>query len=423
MQPPLARHPGSDDRIPRHGGHPGGHPGGHAGGHPGAIGGVGSVKPDGYVYARSPMLVYWETTLSCGLACRHCRAEANLNRAPDELTTAEGLQLLDRLTAFGQPYPHVVFTGGDPLRREDLETLVAAATARGIGASLAPAATSELTRERLTALKAAGIQTMSLSLDGSTPALHDGFRGVPGTFDATIAAAALAHEVGLPLQVNTLVTDETLADLPAIYELMTTLGIIRWSLFFLISVGRGSALREIDPVAGERLNHWLYGLSTRSPFAIKTTEATHYRRVAVKRMTAEGLDAAAIAATSVGRGFGVRDGNGIMFISSNGTVYPSGFLPLAVGNVRLDDPVALYRDHPVFRSLRDPDQLKGRCGRCEYAEICGGSRARAYAWTGDVLEADPLCPYVPSGAPRVRFDVPATAAGHGSAPAVAGATA
>ncbi|MBI3750130.1 MAG: TIGR04053 family radical SAM/SPASM domain-containing protein [Chloroflexi bacterium] len=389
MQPPTAPHPGSH------------HPGG---GHPSEIGGVGSVRPEGYVFNRAPMLVYWETTLSCGLACRHCRAEANTNRAPDELTTAEGLQLLDRLTGFGQPYPHVVFTGGDPLRREDLELLVAAATARGIGASLAPAATSMLTAGRLAALKAAGIQTMSLSIDGSTPALHDGFRGVPGTFDATIEAAGIAHEVGLPLQINTLVTDETLSDLPATYELMKTLGIIRWSLFFLISVGRGSALNEISAGDGEKLNHWLYDLSKTSPFAIKTTEATHYRRVAIKRMQAEGLDNAAILATSVGRGFGVRDGNGIMFVSSNGTVFPSGFLPLAVGNVRVDDPVAIYRRHPIFQSLRAADLLKGRCGRCEYAEVCGGSRARAYAWTGDVLEADPLCPYVPSGQPRVRFD-------------------
>jgi radical SAM protein len=403
MQPPATHHPGAPAGPS---GHPGGHAGGHSAGHPGGhpIGAVGSVRPEGYVFARAPMLVYWETTLSCGLACRHCRAEANLNPAPDELTTAEGLALLDRLTGFGRPYPHVVFTGGDPLRRPDLEALVAAATARGIGASLAPAATPLLTRERLAALKAAGIQTMSLSIDGSSPALHDGFRGVPGTFDATLDAAAIAHAVGLPLQVNTLVTDETLADLPAIYELMTGLGIIRWSLFFLISVGRGSALREISPADGERLNHWLYDLSKRSPFAIKTTEATHYRRVAIRRMVAEGLDHAAIRETSVGRGLGVRDGNGIMFVSNNGTVFPSGFLPLAVGNVRVDDPVALYREHPVFVSLRDADQLKGRCGRCEYAEVCGGSRARAYARTGDVLEADPLCPYVPSGQPRLRLD-------------------
>lgn len=400
MQPPIARHPG-----PRPGHHPAGHPGGHpGGGHPSGIGGVGSVKPEGYVFNRAPMLVYWETTQACGLACRHCRAEANLNPAPDELSTPDGIHFLDRLMGFGRPYPHVVFTGGDPLRRPDLETLVAAATARGIGASLAPAATSLLTKERLAALRDAGIQTMSLSLDGSTPALHDGFRGVPGTFEGTLEGVRIAHEVGLPLQINTLVTDETLSDLPATYELMKTLGIIRWSLFFLISVGRGSALREISAGDGEKLNHWLYDLSRSSPFAIKTTEATHYRRVAIKRMQAEGLDHGAILATSVGRGFGVRDGNGIMFVSSNGTVYPSGFLPLAVGNVRADDPVTLYRTHPVFAALRDADQLKGRCGRCEYAEVCGGSRARAYAWTGDVLEADPLCPYVPSGQPRVRFD-------------------
>ncbi|HJW21157.1 MAG TPA: TIGR04053 family radical SAM/SPASM domain-containing protein [Candidatus Limnocylindrales bacterium] len=392
-----------------HHGHPGGRPGGRQpgpgappGGHP--IGGVGSVKPDGYVFARAPMLVYWETTLSCGLACRHCRAEANPNPAPDELTTEEGLAFLDRLTGFGRPYPHVVFTGGDPLRRADLATLVAGATARGIGASLAPAATPLLTADRLAELRDAGIQTMSLSIDGSTPVLHDGFRGVPGTFDATIEAARVAHEVGLPLQINTLVTDETLTDLPATYELMRTLGIIRWSLFFLISVGRGSALREISAGDGEKLNHWLYDLSKTSPFAIKTTEATHFRRVAIKRMTADGVAAPAILQTSVGRGFGVRDGNGIMFVSNNGTVFPSGFLPLPVGNVRVDDPVALYREHPVFASLRDVDQLKGRCGRCEYAEVCGGSRARAFAWTGDLLEADPLCPYVPNGAPRVRFD-------------------
>ncbi len=366
-----------------------------SGGHPGGIGPVGSVRPEGYVYARAPMLVYWETTLSCGLACRHCRAEAIPDRAPDELTTQEGFTLLDQILGFGRPYPHVVFTGGDPLRRPDLETLVAAATERGIGASLAPSATAEMTPERLRALKAAGIQTMSLSLDGSTAERHDAFRGVPGTFEMTIRAAGWAHETGLPLQVNTLVTDETLPDLPAIYALMHELGIIRWSLFFLISVGRGTALREISPADSEHLNHWLYDRSKEAPFAIKTTEATHYRRVAIKRMTSDGMDEAAIAATSVGRGFGVRDGNGIMFVANNGFVFPSGFLPLPTGNVRTDDVVALYREHPVFTGLRDTSAFKGRCGRCPYVQVCGGSRARAFAWTGDVLEADPLCPFVP----------------------------
>ena len=380
-------------------GHPVGHPGGHPGGHPAA---VGAVKPDGYVYGRAPMLVYWETTLSCGLTCRHCRATAMPERSPEELTTEEGFALLDRILGFGRPYPHVVFTGGDPLRRPDLETLVEAATERGIGASLAPAATDELTMERLARLKAAGIQTMSLSLDGSDAERHDGFRGVPGTFEKTLQAAAWAHEVGLPLQVNTLITDETLSDLPAVYELMKTLGIIRWSLFYLISVGRGTDLREISAADSERLNGWFYDLSKEAPFIIKTTEATHYRRVAIRRMTADGLDREAIAATSVGRGFGVRDGNGIMFVAHDGWVYPSGFLPVRTGNVRTDDIVTLYREHPVFTGLRDVASFKGRCGRCEFAEVCGGSRARAYAWTGDYLETDPLCPYVPPvGAERV----------------------
>ncbi len=378
--------------LPAHPGYPAGHPGGHP--TP-----VGAVRPEGYVYGRAPMLVYWETTLACGLACKHCRATAMPERSPDELTTEEGFALLDRVTGFGRPYPHVVFTGGDPLRRPDLETLVAAATERGIGTSLAPAVTPDMTVERLAALKAAGIQTMSLSIDGSDAARHDGFRGVPGTFDMTIRAVDWAHEVGLPLQINTLVTDETLPDLPALYELMTGLGIIRWSLFFLIPMGRGTGLREIGPADSERLNHWLYDLSKTSPFQIKTTEATHYRRVAIRRMTREGLDEAAIAATSVGRGFGVRDGNGIMFIAYDGSVHPSGFLPVSTGNVHTDDLVELYRTHPVFTSLRDVASYKGRCGRCEYVQVCGGSRARAFARTGDMLEADPLCPFVP---PRTR---------------------
>ena len=363
---------------------------------------VGAVRPEGYVYGRAPMLVYWETTLSCGLACRHCRATAMPERDPVELTTDEGFRLLDRVTGFGRPYPHLVFTGGDPLRRPDLETLVAAATERGIGASLAPAVTLDMTFERLAALKSAGIQTMSLSIDGSDAARHDGFRGVPGTFEMTMRAVDWAHALDLPLQINTLVTDETLPDLPAAYELMRTLGIMRWSLFFLISMGRGTSLREIGPAESERLNHWLYDRSKTAPFQIKTTEATHYRRVAITRMAAEGMDAAAMAATSVGRGFGVRDGNGIIFIAYDGSVHPSGFLPVPTGNVRTDDLVELYRSHPVFTSLRDVTTYKGRCGCCEYAQLCGGSRARAYAWSGDVLESDPLCPFVPplAGAPE-----------------------
>jgi radical SAM protein len=341
------------------------------------------------------MLIYWELTRACGLACRHCRAEAIPTRNPAELTTTEGLALLDAITGFGRPCPHLVFTGGDPLLRPDLVPLVGAATERGLGSSLAPSATAELTPEILAQLKSAGTQNMSLSLDGSSPERHDAFRGVPGTFAQTIRAAGWARDLGLPLQVNTLVTSETLSDLPAIYQLVGSLGIIRWSLFFLISVGRGTALREITAGEAERLCQWIYDQSRKAPFAIKTTEATHYRRVALRAMRKEGLDQTAIARSSVARGFGVRDGNGIMFVSHDGAVFPSGFLPLSCGNVRTANIVSIYREHPLFLQLRDVRQFRGRCGRCSYGVICGGSRARAFAWTGDPLESDPLCPYLP----------------------------
>ncbi|MEI8082042.1 MAG: TIGR04053 family radical SAM/SPASM domain-containing protein, partial [Actinomycetes bacterium] len=334
-------------------------------------------------------------TLACGLSCRHCRATAVPDRSPTELSTAEGLKLLDEIKGFGEPLPHIVFTGGDPLRREDLEELVVAATERGIGASLAPAVTPDMTFERLQTLRDSGVQAMSLSLDGSTPELHDGLRGVPGTFELTMQAETWMAELGIPIQVNTLVTDKTLADLPAIYDLLATKTVMRWSLFFLISIGRGSALKEITPGESEKLFHWLYNKSKDSPFMIKTTEAMHYRRVAIREMEREGMSAEQIASSSVGRGFGIRDGNGILFISNEGTVYPSGFLPVPVGNVRSENIVELYRNHPTFTSIRNISQYKGRCGICQYADRCGGSRARAFAWTGDILETDPLCPFHP----------------------------
>jgi AdoMet-dependent heme synthase len=371
-------------------------PRGH--GHPGGISGVGAVRAEGYVYRRAPMIVYWETTLACGLTCRHCRASAIAERDPNELTLAEGHALLDEITRFGRPYPHVVFTGGDPLNRPDLHDLVRGATERGLGCSLAPAATALLDQPVLESLRDAGIQNISLSLDGSDATRHDGFRGVEGTFEKTLAAAGWARAAGLPIQVNTLVTDETLPDLPAVYELLQGLDIMRWALFMLISVGRGSDLREISPEESEELSRWLFGLSREAPFQVKTTEAMHYRRVAIEMMQAEGMDDEAIARTPVGRGFGIRDGNGIVFVSHDGTVHPSGFLPIPLGNVRESSIVELYQAHPLMVDLRDPSRYKGRCGACRYARICGGSRARAHAWTGDPLESDPLCAYIPPAA-------------------------
>lgn len=356
---------------------------------------LGSVRPTGYVYDRAPMLVYWELTRACPLACRHCRAEAIRGRDPTELTTREAEIFLDRIVEFGRPLPHLVLTGGDPVQRPDLLAIVRAASQRGIGTSLAPSATAQLTPALLGEARAAGVQSISLSLDGPTAARHDAFRGVPGTFDETVRAAHAVRAVGLPLQVNTLVAAETVDDLPAIHALLASFGVMRWSLFFLIGVGRGTRLHEISPARSERVFRWLLDIAPATPFAIKTTEAMHYRRVALRRMRRDGLDDAAVARTPVGRGFGVRDGNGVVFVAHDGTVHPSGFLPLACGNVRETPLVDIYRRHETFIQLRDVDRLKGKCGRCPYRAICGGSRARAFARTGDPLESDPLCPYVP----------------------------
>lgn len=357
--------------------------------------GIGAVRPENFAWSRAPMIVYWELTNACGLACRHCRATAMPNPAPGELSTEQALRFLDQVASFGSPLPHMVFTGGDPLRRHDLSLLMTQARARGIGVSLAPAVTPLLTKERLAEVKADGVQAISLSLDGSTAEHHDGVRGVAGTFDATFEALDWAADLDIPVQINTLVTDVTAADLPAVYELLCDHRLLRWSLFFLISVGRGTQLRELTPGAAEKLMAWLNSLSRTAPFQVRTTEATHYRRIAARSARACGLSDAEIEATPMANGFGIRDGNGIVFVSHTGDITPSGFLPLALGNVKEDSLVEVYRNHPTMQALREPEGFAGRCGQCEYNRWCGGSRARAWAWTGNLLESDPLCPYQP----------------------------
>jgi MoaA/NifB/PqqE/SkfB family radical SAM enzyme len=346
-----------------------------------------------YIFARAPLRVYWEVTRACDLACRHCRAEARPDADPEELTTAQALALLDDLTAFvpaGDALPRVILTGGDPLKRGDLFELIAAAQARGFKVSISPSATPLLTQGVITRLRSAGVEAVSLSLDGSTAERHDAFRGIAGTFDRTLAAASMAQLVGLPVQVNTLVGAETLGDLPEIYERVCDVGAARWSLFFLVTVGRGAALQPVTARQADAVMRWAAGLNRagrerRGPI-VTTTEAPHFRRV-MREMAGGGG----------GHAGGVRDGNGILFISHTGDVTPAGFLPSVVGNVKGDNIVTLYRAAPLFVALRAADGFGGRCGRCELRWECGGSRARALAQNGDPLAEDPLCSYVPSG--------------------------
>src|SRR5438552_2177723 len=279
-------------------------------------------------YARTPINVYWETTQACALACRHCRAEAVPTPHPMELKFAEGVELMRQICEFGDPLPQLILTGGDPLARADLYDLIDQARQFGIGVSITPAATPALTRDVLVRLKEHSVEGLGLSLDGSTAGRHDSMRSVAGTFDRTVQAMRWAQELEMPLQVNTLVAAETAGDVPAIYELLKPLGVARWSLFFLISVGRGKVLQPLSSEEGEKLMGWVYGTSRIAPFTVATTEAPSYRRVALERMRAEGMTGEQIKRSPANRSFGIRDGHGIVFVSNTGDICPAGFLPV-----------------------------------------------------------------------------------------------
>jgi AdoMet-dependent heme synthase len=351
-----------------------------------------------FVFDDAPRRIYWELTRACDLSCRHCRANAIPIRDPRELTTKEICDTLDSLAKGAAP--HVILTGGDPLKRSDFFTIVAHTIGLGLPCLVAPSATPLLTSDTIAALARSGISAMSLSLDGSTASRHDGLRGVEGTFARTVDAAREIVQAGISLQINTLVTDETRGDLPAIHRLVQDIGAERWSLFFLITTGRGETLKQITPPQSEAILNWALDHAGDERPLVTTTEAPHYRRIAVMRYTTRIEHPP--QGSMMRRGLGIRDGNGVMFISHTGEVQPSGFLPLTAGNVRTENPLQIYRESPLFRSLRRPDLFEGRCGACEFCEICGGSRARAYAATGNPLESDPLCAYEPGHALESR---------------------
>lgn len=363
-------------------------------------------------FGVTPFLVIWETTRACGLACRHCRAEAIKERDPLELTTLEGKALLEQIKGLGTPV--CVLSGGDPLERPDLEALVRHGSDLGLRMATIPAATERLTRDRLAQLRDAGLAQVAFSLDGSTAELHDSFRQVPGTYDQTLRALGWARELDLPVQINTTMAAHNRHDWEALISLVSGLGIVFWEVFSLVPVGRGTILTPLTAGEHEELFARLHELSQRVTFLIKVTEAPHFRRYVLEQRAKAGPSAAhpggsgsAVPAQlsrelSVRDSFGARakginSGKGFCFVSHTGEVFPSGFFPVAAGTVRHGDLAGVYRDHPLFRRLRDPGLLKGRCGRCEFADVCGGSRARALAVHGDAFAEDPACLYDPPG--------------------------
>jgi radical SAM protein len=346
----------------------------------------------GYVYDDHPRNVYWETTIACDLACLHCRADAIHHRDPLELDGEEARALMRDIKAMGSM---LILTGGDPMKRPDLFELIAYGRSIGLPMSITPSTTPTLTRDVVRRFRDLGMAAVGVSVDGPTAGIHDAFRGVDGTFDRSMQALEWAREFHLPVQVNTTVTGETMRHLPAMLELLATRAtppVRRWSLFLLVPVGRGSALGLPSADEIEDLFGWVYEAARDAPFHVGTVEAPHYRRYWIQRKLAEGMPPAAIAAAARRMGFGVRDGNGVIFVSHRGEVFPAGFLPYpALGNVR-DTPLSvLYRRSPALLELRDMDRLRGACGLCTFRWACGGSRARAYAMTGDVMETDPFC--------------------------------
>ena len=349
----------------------------------GRHGGGGTTPLD---YNQAPVVVFWEITKACALACRHCRAQAQPKRHPLELDTQEGFQVIDELSRF-QPMPILVISGGDPLMRRDLFEIAGYAVSKGMRTSLSPSVTALVTTQNLARAYEAGVRHISFSLDGATPEVHDGFRGVPGSFERTLLAVKAARDAGITVQLNTTVSKWNLQQLEQLAAIVGDSGAILWDVFFLVPTGRAQANEMLSPQEHERIFLWLNSLSKHVNFGVKTTLGQPFRRVVMQQAQQEGKAADNVPASN--------DGNGICFISHIGQIFPSGFLPIHCGNVRTDSLVHVYREHNVFQELRDKSLLKGKCGVCPFNAACGGCRARAFGVTGDYLAADPTCGFLP----------------------------
>ena len=352
-------------------------------------------------FHQAPLLVIWEVTRACALACRHCRASAINQRHPGELDLEEGRRLLDEIHAMGTPI--VVLTGGDPIQRHDLEDLIAHGKSIGLRMGTIPAGTPRLTRERLASIKAAGVDQVAFSLDAATAERHDAFRQVPGSFALTLQGARWARELEIPLQINTVLSRNNFHEFDEIADLVASLDIVFWEVFFLVPTGRGTELQGCSPEETELLFNKLRERAATAPYVIKVTEAQHYRRHLLQH---EGKNrgpelAHRGHATEIPPKGGrpaigmsskvVNAGNGFCFVDHTGNICPSGFLPEICGNVRSHSLTGIYRHHPLFTALRDPRALKGKCGRCEFKAACGGSRSRAHAVHGDPFAEEPSC--------------------------------
>jgi len=369
------------------------------------IGGrVDPVQAGSRSFANRPVLVFWETTRACPLYCIHCRASAINRPLPGELTTEEGFRLIDEVTSFGKPYPTIIFTGGDPLKRDDLFELLSYASRLGVGFAVSPAVSELLTKDALKRMRDFGSSSVSISLDGATAQLHDAIRRKDGTYDRTVETVREAVDLGLNVQVNTVIMEKNFLDLPRIFHLIKGLGVKTWELFFLVKVGRGTEVEELVPEEYESACNFLYDASCYG-LTVRCVEAPFIRRVARQRLQSDTywndekylklksellrLEGRPTTPSTL-RPRGTLDGDGVVFMAYDGTIHPRGLLPVGVGNVRSDSLVRVYRDDNLLRKIR-VREIGGPCGVCEFKDMCGGSRARAYSYSGDPLASDPAC--------------------------------
>ncbi len=369
------------------------------------------LQPLGARINRKPILVFWETTKACPLSCMHCRATALKAPQPGELSTDQGFELIRQVAQFGSPSPILVLTGGDVLMRSDLEELVSYAGSLDVRVALAPAVSDDLDAARMSALFNIGVRSVSLSLDG-IGSTHDRVRGIEGHYQSTLDAISMLSRIGYRVQINTTVMSGNVYDLPAIAELLLRYDVKIWEVFFLIQTGRGIGLLELEPDENEDVARFLYQV-TGYGISVRTVEAPFYRRVVLNLREGEENSAGLyppgvmyrILKTELNHRLGLptvrhastvaatRDGKGIIFIAHNGDVYPSGFLPLSLGNIRSSGLEDIYQSHPLLKAIRS-SSFNGRCGSCLYSDICGGSRSRAYSYFNDPLASDPGCVFV-----------------------------
>ncbi|MDR0461243.1 MAG: SPASM domain-containing protein [Nitrososphaerota archaeon] len=334
----------------------------------------------------SPRVVAWESTRACKYACQHCRALAQKQADPDQLTTEEAYNMIDQISLFCKPV--FIISGGDPLQREDIFDIAKYASKQGLRVVMSPSG-SDINFEIMQKMKTSNIELISLSLDGSSAAVHDGFRMVLGAFDLVMQNMTLACECKMPFRINTTVTQHNLTDLPNILKLVTDSGAVEWDVFMLVPTGRGRIQMEITPKQYEETLQLIYSANLTSRIPIKVTCAPQYVRIIAKHSRGGTLESRRHHG-----GRGCMAGNGFCFISHIGEVYGCGFLPLKAGNIRRQAFSEIYTNSPLFKQLRSPQLLKGKCGTCDFKVVCGGCRARAFSTSGDYLQEEPFCKYV-----------------------------